>query len=816
MRGDEAGADPRAEAADGPAEPFAALLRRLRESAGLTQQELAERAALTPHAVSALERGTRTRPYPHTVRSLADALAVSDADRSALLAAVPRRGSKPVVAPSTEPPPAERPSGPGTSARSAAPPSEPRTLVIPPTHLFGREQDVDGIVDLFSSGARLVTLVGAGGVGKTRLAAAVSSALEATFPAGVVQISLAPLADAADVVPTIGRALGLTVVDGPGDAVVDLVAGHLARSRTLLVLDNFEHLLSAAPLVGRLIAECPGLAVLVSSRSPLRLRAEQEYAVQPLALPRRDAGSADELARAPAGALVLDRAQAVAGQLSLDPPAVRALAELCHRLAGIPLAIELATARLRMLSPQLLLERLDEAINASGARDLPPRQRTMRTALDWSYGLLSPEQQRLFTLLGAFRGGADLETVETVASTGDDLVPGSVLGLLEELVEQSLVVTRVGRDGLPRFTLLEPVGQYARSLLIGDRAARIGRAHAAAFLTLSERAAVGYEMADQVHWLERIETDEANILVAIERSLDLGDPDTAGRITWAMWLYWWLRGRLAVGRRMAERCLTTDLSPAVLPCVRLTGATMSYAAGDLAAAADHWDVAEELAVRLDNPELIAKSRAGTGLAALSAGDLASAKERFRSSLPYGERAGEDGIWINSLVNIWLGTALLLEGEPAPALESIGRGLELARGRGDRLSTYVALYNLSQSALALGDDRTARHHLEEGIELSEQTRDLANLAYFIETLAVIESRAGEHVRVATLLGAAAGLRETVGSAVYGYYLPDETLRAAAEQTARTALGDEAYERAVGEGRDLQVTEMVAAVLPDRGH
>lgn len=791
------------------AESFAALLRRLREAAGLTQQELAERAALTPHAVSALERGTRTRPYPHTVRSLADALAASDTDRSALLAAVPRRGSSgpapdPVDVQDVDP-------AAGTSAPRVA-----RGLVVPPTHLFGREQDVAEVTALFAAGARLVTLVGAGGVGKTRLAAAVSTAIAADYPDGVVQVSLAPLADAGDLVPTIGRALGVTVTDGPDDAGLDAVAAHLGTARTLVVLDNFEHLLSAAPQVGRLIAMCPRLVVLVSSRSPLRVRAEQEYAVHPLALPPLDAATKEELAGAPAGALVLDRAEAVVGQLALDPFAVGALAELCHRLAGIPLAIELATARLRMLTPQLLIERLDEAINASGARDLPERQRTMRTALDWSYGLLSPEQQRLFTLLGVFRGGADLETVEAVAATGDDLPAATVLGLLQELVEQSLVLTRVGADGRPRFDLLEPVGQYARSLLVGDRAARIGRAHAAALLTLAERAAVGYEMADQVSWLSRVEADEANILVAIERSLDLGEADTAGRIAWAMWLYWWLRGRFAVGRRMGELCLKAELSPAVRPCARLTAATMSYAGGDHPAAAEHWAVAEAQAVELDNPELIAKARGGTGLAALGAGELTLAKEKFRSAREYGELAGEDGIWICSLVNVWLGTAVLLEGDPAAALADFDRGLRLARGRGDRLSTYVALYNLSQAALALGDDVTARHHVEEGIQLSEQTRDLANLAFFVETLAVIESRAQDHRRVATLLGAAGGLRETVGSAVYGYYLPDETLRASAEESARSALGEHGYDAAVEEGRGLGLTELVAAVFSDRGH
>ena len=440
----------------------------------------------------------------------------------------------------------------------------------------------------------------------------------------------------------------------------------------------------------------------------------------------------------------------------------------------------------------------------------------MRTALDWSYGLLTAEQQRLFTVLGAFRGGADLPTVEEVASSGDDLPIERVLTLLEELMEQSLVHTRQAADGSLRFAMLEPVAQYARSLLVGDRAAWIGRAHAAAYLGLTEQAAIGYERADQVIWLGLVEADEANVLVAIERSLDLGEPDTAGRITWAMWLYWWMRGRFTIGRRMAELCLAADLSPEVRPRVRLTAATMSYAGGDHPAAAEHWRVADALAVEMGNPELICKARAGTGLAALTLADLPLAQQRFRASLPYGEQAGEDGIWMRSLTHVWLGTTMLLQGDPGSAVDEIGRGLELAQARGDRLSTYLALLKLAQAALAVDDDATARRHVEEGIALSGQTRDLANLAFLLETLAVIESRAGDHHRVAVMLGAAGGLRETVRSTVFSYYQPDEALRTSAEQSAREALGDAAYDEAVRSGRDLGPHEIVAAVFADRGH
>lgn len=783
-------------------EPFGAVLRRLRERAGLSQQELAERAGLTPHAVSALERGTRTRPYPHTVRSLAEALDVSDGDRDSLIAAVPRRRDAKQDA-AVAPVPTGSP-GPD--------PARPIGLPVPPTLLYGRGDDVAFVAGMIRSGtARIVTLTGPGGVGKTRLAAAVADELAGDLPGGVVPVLLASLADAADVVATIGRALGVVGLDGPD--VVAATAAHVGDARLLLVLDNFEHLLSAAPDVARLTALCPGLTVLVSSRSPLRVRGEREYAVDPLSLPPVDAATPEELASAPAGELVLDRARALAPRLDLTPDVIRALAELCHRLSGLPLAIELAGAHLRLLTPQMLLDRLDDVTAAVGDRDLPERQRTMRATLDWSYGLLTQEQQSLFRVLGVFRGGATLDAVEEVAAEAGMVPVERALGLLGDLVEHSLVVVRVAADGQTRYDLLEPVAQYARSLLIGDEAARVGAAHAAVFLELAEQAAIEYEKSGQVFWLARTEADEANLLVAIDRSLDVGDGTTASRITWALWLYWWLRGRVSVGRRRAEQCLALELPPRVASRVRLTGATMSFAAGDLEAAAGHWAESLRLGRLEGDAEVICKAVAGVGLAALARDDTTTAIARFREALVSGVEAGEAGIWLRSLTHVWLGTALLLRGEHTAAVDEIERGLQLAVARGDRLSTYIALYNLSQAAIAGGDHARARQLLEEGIMLSEQTRDMANLAYFLEALAVVESADAQQWRVAALLGAASALRATVGANVYAYYRPDETRREAAERAAREVLGDAAYDDAVRAATAWEVSEMIRFAVPD---
>ena len=609
-----------------PRAPFGARLRGLRERAGLTQQELAERAHLTPHAISALERGTRTRPYPHTVRSLADALGVSEAERSALIAAVPTR-QKPNHSSD------RRDAGDPQSRRGLTGDSFARRVgvAVPSTPLFGRDAEVVAATAwVRSTDVRLVTFTGTGGVGKTRLAVAVSEALTEDFPDGVVGVSLSAVSDASDVMPTIGRALGLAGSDGVES--VELVSAHLQPLRLLLVLDNFEHLLSAAASIGWLTARCPHLTVMVTSRSPLRVRGEHEYPVEPLELPAENVVATEELARAPAGALVLDRARAVAPHLVMTGDGVGALGQICHRLSGLPLAIELATARLRLVTPETLLERLHQATASLAARDLPERQRTMRATLDWSFELLDSDEQRLFTTLGIFRGGATLEAIEDVAEGSESCTAAEVFGLLQQLVEHSLVVVGPGGDGRRRFDMLEPVAQYARSRLLGDHAVRVARAHAHAYRDLVEQAAEAYQSAGQVSWLARIEAEHANVLVAVERSLDAGDVETAGRITWSMWLYWWLRGQVSVGRRLAQQCLEADLPPGVLSRAHLAAATMAYADGDHDASAAHWAEADRLGTADADPEVCADARAGIGLAAMARGDLDAAADSFRAAL----------------------------------------------------------------------------------------------------------------------------------------------------------------------------------------
>ncbi len=767
----------------GDSASLAGRLRALREAAGLSQEELAERAGLSSHAISALERGTRTRPYPHTVRALCDALGADAEARAALIAAVPARTRSTHAS--------------GDSATT------PRSLPAPATALLGREQDVARVADLVRQ-HRLVTLTGMGGVGKTRLALAVAAAAD-SFADGVAFVELAPLRAADQVLPAIADAIdapATTGIDG-----VSAVAEQLRHQTTLLVLDNVEHLLEVAPRIAALIEGAPGLTVLATSRAPLRIRGEMEVKVEPLAVPR----GGDDL-DVPAATLLLERAHAVSPGWGTGPRDRATVAALCLRLAGIPLALELAAARARLLDPSQLLDRLDVALLA-GARDLPERQRTMRATLDWSYGLLSVEEQWLLRLLSVFVGGFRLEDVEQVAALARGATDSDVLGALEALAEQSLVVSEGSVRGSSRQRLLDPVAQYARDRSTEAREWDMAAAaHAQHFRTMAEELAPRYKDSGQVDALARVDLEHPNLTAAIERSLAAGDATTAARLTWALWMYWWLRGHVVLGRRLAESVLEHELPLTVLPRAELAAATMTFALDDIAAALGWWSSA--LAHAEDDPVAMANAVAGEGLAALAHGNLATAADRFERARPIAEQAGADGEWTRALSLIWLGTVRLLDGDADAAVAHIRLGLDSARARGDRLSSYIALYNLSQVEMSRGHHARAGEHLEEGLRLSRQTGDLANLAYLLDASAVLEATRGAHARVPVLLGAAQAIREAIGTRGYGYYRPDPAATQRAAHAAQQHLGDEGYDDALDIGRRLSPDEATDFALAER--
>jgi tetratricopeptide (TPR) repeat protein len=444
-----------------------------------------------------------------------------------------------------------------------------------------------------------------------------------------------------------------------------------------------------------------------------------------------------------------------------------------------------------------------------GAVDLPERQRTMRATLDWSYRLLGETERALYRRLSVFAGGATLAAVEEVAHDLGEVVP-----LLERLLEHSLVRATTLPDGTVWHSMLEPVHQHAASLLAPDEAQLARARHATVYRERARAAAMHYEGDDQVVWLERSERDAGNFAAAADHWLAQREGEYAGEMVWNLWLFWWLRGHLRQGRRLAEAALTLEMTPRTRVRAMLTAASMAFAQGEIDASERHWATARQIAVAAHDALGHAYAEAGEGLAALASGEVLHARSHFLRVIDEAEPDDPEADWILGLTHVWLGTVHLLQGEPVAAVARCEQGLTLARRRGDRLTTYVALYGLVQAALALDRAEEARGLLAEGIELSVETGDLANLSFFLESLAVVEGSSGDHARAAVLLGAAAAMRDRVGSAVYGYYLPDPTLRAVAEREARESLGAIAFAAELTHGRSLTPGEAVVLAVGEQ--
>ena len=762
-------------------------MRRLREGVGLTQEELAGRAGLSTRAISSLERGERKHPYPHTARSLADALGLPEDERASLLAAVPARG--------------------GATQASAAAPLE-SDLPTPSTRLLGRERELWEVRGLLGE-VRMLTLTGTGGVGKTRLAleAARASLAAGLFPDGVAFVSLAPLEDPSLVIPSIARSLG--VREAEGQTLDEALRARLWGKRTLLVLDNFEHVLDAAFEVVVLMESCPDLTVLATSRAPLRVRGEQEYPVEPLSLPASTLSpDVQSVLNSPAGGLFVERAKAATPSFEVTSGNASAVAAICWRLAGLPLALELAAARIRFLDPAALLSRLDRAISAGWARDLPERQRTMHATLDWSHDLLRSTQQKLFRRLSIFAGGFTLEAAEAVGGVD----PEDVITLLGSLVEQSVVTVGPDSDAADgvRYGMLEPIRQYALERLVEageDEATR--RSHAAFFLALAERAHPELQTARQVEWHGRLDREYDNLRAAMSWALSEGEAEIAARLGWALWLYWSVHDRHEEGRRWMEAALEHELPAGLKARAASVAAAMAYSQGDYQACEGHCRVSMEMSLRAGDTLLEGYSWIGLGLLELSRGYPTKAAPAMREAIPLLDRAGDQGM--ASMARVWLGTTLLIQSDGDRAASMFEEGLAISRRTGDRLSANIALYNLAQVALSRGDYAGAAALFEEGIILSDQTRDVANLAYFSEGLAVATGKRGEAQRSVHLFGVAEGLLKEVGATVYNYYLPDRTLYDHTRAAVRSALGEEPFETARNEGREMAFDDAVAYAL-----
>jgi len=715
---------------------FAALLKRHRLAAGLTQDELAERAQSSVRAISDLERGVRRAPHKDTLRLLAEALRLSDDDRALLLesARQARRAEASVS-----------PAWPLTSVGDF-----PVTL----TPLIGREREEAAIAHLLlQDDLRLLTLTGPAGIGKTRLATEAAVGLAAHF-ANSVFVSLTSMSDPSLVVPAIAHVLGLH--DQPNQPAIEQLYEYLSSRELLLVLDNFEQVGQAAPDVARLLAACPQVKALVTSRVALRVRGEHEFTVPPLDIP--DLGhlpALEDLARYAAVTLFVQRARAVKSNFAVTPALAPVIAAICSRLDGIPLALELAAARIKLLPPRALLARLGDslALLTNGAADLPERQQTMRRAIEWSYDLLTESQQRLFRRLAVFVDMWTLEAVEAVCGW-QETSTATVLDGLASLVSSSLVVQVEDCDGEPRFRLLQLMREYGWEQLVAHGEASMLRSrHADYYRALAERAAPEMDGPNQRLWLARLAQEHPNLRAALDWARETQSIECGLRLGSALYWFWKLHGHAREGRAWLEHFLSLQRPSKndrdkTLRADALRGA--GYLAGNQA---DHEAATVLLAESLDlyraqkNVPGVAHVLNTQGRIADDRGDYARAVALYEESLALWRELG-DVTQIGRLLNN-LACVEFLQERYAQAKSLFEEGLALQRAANNHWSIAITLCNLGETMRMEGGLTTAARLIEEGVELYRELGDRGEIAYGLVNLADVVREQGDLERAAML-------------------------------------------------------------------
>jgi predicted ATPase/DNA-binding XRE family transcriptional regulator len=770
---------------------FGEVLRQFRMASALSQEALAARAGLSLRGLSDLERGVRRTPYLATVRQLAEALGLSDEDRRVLLTAA-RAGT---------------PSGSDIAPVSEA--AVPR----PPTSLIGRESDVAALIALLELPAvQLVTLTGPGGSGKTRLALEVAIRLRDDFAGRVSFVDLSPLRETSHVMPAIAQALGVREV--PNEAIRDTLARVLAARRLLLVLDNCEQVIAVASDIAALLSTCPELTILATSREPLRVRAEHTVPVAPLALPdTRDLIDLETLAQVPSVALFVERAQAADPAFRLAPENASAVAAICRRLDGLPLAIELAASRVRLLPAASLLVRLEQSLSllTSGARDAPARQRTLRETIAWSYDLLSPEEQRLFRRLSVFVGGWILDAAEAVVNPDGDL---DVLGGIAGLIERSLVQRNDTTPGEPRYGMLETIREYGlEQLATNGEEALFRERHASWVLCLSEQAEPELFRADQRTWWERIEGERPNIRAALAWFEQAVDAEKAQRLAASLAPFSWVRGHLQEGQDWLRRALAIagETSVSTRSRALFGSGTLAWFRGDPLVAKSLADQAFAVAQHGKFASGMAMARQTQAITAWMEGDLERALLVGEDAIAGLREAGPKGLLAILLSD--LGTMALLHGDRARGEAWSAEGLALNRTLGNHWFIANNLSDLALVAHQRGDVVKATRAYAESARLAHAAGDSWYIASPLAGLAAIAASHDHPELAARLLGLVAAMREASGSRGWPWeYERDEQTMAAAQ----AALGDEDYARAVDAGRRLDLERAVdeAVAMADR--
>jgi predicted ATPase/class 3 adenylate cyclase len=729
----------------------------------------------------------------------------------------------------------------------------PNNLPLQPTPLVGREREVSEIAErLGREEVRLLTLTGPGGTGKSRLALQAAADLLEEFDDGVFFVSLATITDPELVPSAIAKPLG--VKESPERSLEESLEAYLQQKRLLLILDNFEQVLEGAPLVGDLVSACPNLKVLATSRIPLGLYWEQEYPVPPLEVPDSlRLPPPERLTQYEAVKLFVERARAVKPDFEVTNESAPALAEICIRLDGLPLAIELAAARVRVLPPHQMLERLGNRLKLlkGGARDLPARQQTLRGTIDWSYDLLNEEEKALFWRLSVFSRGHTLEAAEEVCDPEGKLDALEVVG---SLLEKSLLRREEGVGGEPRFVMLETVHEYAREKLEeSGQAEEVKRKHAEYFLALADEADRELKGPHQLEWLQRLESEHDNMRAALSWAKGRQKNELGLRLAGALWRFWWTRGYDSEGRRWLEGALAMDGRGSVESrAMALAGV------GALASHQGDFDRAEEALVeglellvgeQTERSEVKLHLLLTLGHVELETEDYDKATRLFEESLSLSREEGNGWGLARSVMS--LATVVHEQDELERATELYEEGMDLFREQGDKLGLARCLNNLGLVMYSQGDLGRAAELTEESVSLlrelgagADTAVGLCNLGWmvllrndigraadlFIECLdlawdtgmkpiilptlkgyACAIGARGEVRGAARLWGAAQAL-EAKGILKDTELPPDADLRIS---TVRSSLGEQAWEESLAEGQAMTLEEAVSSALEANG-
>jgi predicted ATPase/DNA-binding XRE family transcriptional regulator len=767
---------------------FGAHLKTLREAAGFTQEELATIAGLSVHAVSALERGERRRPHVETVRALSAALDLTGPTRDALLTSARTPAHTPAVE---------------ELSRGSLP--------LPLTALLGRDRDVQTLRQwLADPAARLITLIGPGGVGKTRLALELARTIADEAATRVVFGALAAIRDPAFVALVIAEALGLA--DGSPSDLPTRARAACEGNPTLLVLDNFEHVVDAAPLVADLLSAARSLRLLTTSRAPLRLRGEREFIVGPLEMePGAETMAPADLARAPAVRLFIERVRDVRADFRLTPANAAAVTAICRRLDALPLALELAAPWMKMLTVEDLLRRLERNVLLStvGLRDLPERQQTMNATVAWSYHLLGPDEQRVFRHIGALPGAFPIEAAAEVlaggaADSGGNRNP-TALSAVARLIDRSLLLRVEGsRATRPLYQMLETVRAYA-ALELTKAGERDGALKGLTRYCLSEAtsAADGLVGPAQAEWLDRVHDDLESYRGALTWLIDGGRAAEASDIASGLIFFWMIRGHAIEGLGWFERILKLPALPPAAKSRALVGAAlMCYTQGELERARGALTGALALAQDAGDTEMIAHAEVVFGHVEQGVGEVTSARDRFTRSvdayralsIPWGT-----GSALSGLANVTLAA-----GDTIGAERLLQEATALLRHAGPYFLTST-LYVRAILAVRCGKPDEAIDLVRESLTRIREIQDRFAFVYALVPLAAAAVQKGDDAWAARILGARDAVTERTGVAVADKSVHD--LREHTEREARARLGPARWARAYTAGRTSSIDSLL---------